>query len=84
MGIIIPRCLSVLVLKYIAILSDSNQELIDAHGGIDCNLPPKVALEIVLLDGTRRLVSDKLGEAMNSHGEEQYVESQGVYVLRYV
>ena len=51
-------------------LPHRDQELVDRHGRVDRDLPPKVVLELVLLDRVRRVVRDEAREALDAHRAE--------------
>ena len=45
-----------------------DEELVEAHGGVDGNFAAEVVFDLVLFDGFGRHVGHQLGQAENSHG----------------
>eukprot|EP00053_Salpingoeca_punica_P020621 m.212081 g.212081 ORF g.212081 m.212081 type:complete len:414 (-) comp19507_c0_seq1:98-1339(-) len=61
------RGLALLVHQIRALAADSNEKLVNAHRGINGNLPAKVVLHLALLDRLCRIVANDLRESLNSH-----------------
>lgn len=66
--------ITVVVGEVVGAHADGDEELVDAHGGIDGNLAAKEGLGILGLDGARGVVTKQLGETLDSHDGRGGVE----------
>ena len=50
--------------KQVGCLAASHQELVDVHAGINCNLPAKIVVKLLLLEAAWCMVCQELGQPL--------------------
>lgn len=69
--------LSTLIHQLLSIpLSDCDEELVETHGGVDCDFAAEEGLDVVVLDRIGRFIGDERGQAWRE--EEQGDVGRGV------
>ena len=63
----LPCDFSSFVCELLSFGPDSDEELVETHGGVNGNLPAKVVLDLMFLYGLRRVVSNHSRKTVDSH-----------------